>query len=235
MRPLIFAILLTASCLHAQIKDSATDLAQVFEPVWQSDKARLFRVALAAKESTKPLSHDRDWLLVTLSQGDITLAPEKARSRRVQFEPGHIDIATSSSPTEIRNSSDTDVQFYLLELVGGIRADAAACGLGGQECESEYGNLSGPTYARSPHFDTPTIRSVETTIDPGAELDPHEHPFPLLMVALSDLELESRVEGKQPEQISLKSGEFRAFEGEFTHVLKNSGKSPARLLTLEVK
>jgi hypothetical protein len=55
------------------------------------------------------------------------------------------------------------------------------------------------------------------------------------MVALSDLELESRVEGKQPEQISLKSGEFRAFEGGFTHVVKNAGNTPARLLTLEVK
>jgi quercetin dioxygenase-like cupin family protein len=235
MRPLIFAILLASSCLQAQSKDAPTDIAQVFEPVWQSDKARLFRVTLAAKQSTKPLSHDHDWLLVTLSQGDITLAPEKARSRRVQFEPGHIEIATSASPTEIRNSSNADAQFFLLELAGGIRDDAAACGLGARDCDSEYGNLSGPTYARSPHFDTPTIRSVETTIDPGAELDPHEHPFPLLMVALSDLELESRVEGKQPEQISLKSGEFRAFEGGFTHVLKNSGKGPARLLTLEVK
>ena len=235
MRPLIFAILLASSCLQAQSKDAATDIAQVFEPVWQSDKARLFRVTLAAKQWTKPLSHDHDWLLVTLSQGDITLAPENARSRRVQFEPGHIEIATSASPTEIRNSSNADAQFFLLELAGGIRDDAAACGLGARDCDSEYGNLSGPTYARSPHFDTPTIRSVETTIDPGAELDPHEHPFPLLMFALSDLELESRVEGKQPEQISLKSGEFRSFEGGFTHVLKNSGKSPARLLTLEVK
>jgi quercetin dioxygenase-like cupin family protein len=235
MRPLIFAILLASSCLQAQSKDAATDIAQVFEPVWQSDKARLFRVTLAAKQSTKPLSHDHDWLLVTLSKGDITLAPENARSRRVQFEPGHIEIATLASPTEIRNSSNADAQFFLLELAGGIRDDAAACGLGARDCDSEYGNLSGPTYARSPHFDTPTIRSVETTIDPGAELDPHEHPFPLLMVALSDLELESRVEGKQPEQISLKSGEFRAFEGGFTHVLKNSGKGPARLLTLEVK
>jgi hypothetical protein len=235
MRPLIFAILLASSCLQAQSKDAATDIAQVFEPVWQSDKARLFRVTLAAKQWTKPLSHDHDWLLVTLSQGDITLAPENARSRRVQFEPGHIEIATSASPTEIRNSSNADAQFFLLELAGGIRDDAAACGLGARDCDSEYGNLSGPTYARSPHFDTPTIRSVETTIDPGAELDPHEHPFPLLMFALSDLELESRVEGKQPEQISLKLGEFRAFEGGFTHVLKNSGKSPARLLTLEVK
>lgn len=235
MRPLIFAILLISSCLQAQVKDSASDLAQVFEPVWQSDKARLFRVTLAANQSTKALSHERDWLLVMLSQGDITLAPEKARSRQIQFDPGHIEIATSSSPTEIRNSSDAEAQFFLLELAGGIRADAAACGLGGRDCESEYGNLSGPTYARSPHFDTPTIRSIETTIDPEAVLDPHEHPFPMLLIALSNLQLEGGTEGKPIDYIALKPGEFRAYEGGFKHIIKNTGKAPARLLTLEVK
>lgn len=231
---LVVVLLFALPLLHAQ-EQKSTDLAQAFEPAWQTDKARLFLVKLAPSQATESLTHERAWLLVTLTPGDVTFAPERARTRRIQFEPGHIEIATAASPTVIRNSGSTEAQFYLLELAGGIRAEAAACGLGGHDCESEYGDMSGPTYARSPHFDTPTVRAIETTVDPEAVLDPHEHPFPFVMIALSDLQLEGGTEGKPIDHISLKSGEFRAYEGGFTHILKNTGKTPARFLTLEVK
>jgi quercetin dioxygenase-like cupin family protein len=232
---LIAVPLASAAPKKAEPEPTSTDLAQAFQPAWQNDKARLFRVTMAPSQATPALTHDHDWLLITLSPGNVTLAPEKARSRRVEFQPGHIEISTSASPTIIRNSGNAEATYYLLELSAGVRDEASLCGLGGQECESEYGNMSGPTYARSVSFETPTLRAIETTIDPGATVDPHEHPYPYLLFAVSGLELQDKMQDKPAQPLTIKAGDFQAFQPGLSDSLTNIGKAPARLLTLEIK
>jgi oxalate decarboxylase/phosphoglucose isomerase-like protein (cupin superfamily) len=54
-----------------------------------------------------------------------------------------------------------------------------------------------------------------------------------LVVSLTDYELRSDVVGKGNKTMQQKAGDVSWVPGGFTHVLTNSGKQPARFITLE--
>ena len=76
-------------------------------------------------------------------------------------------------------------------------------------------------------------RVSEVELAPGATVPSHHHDGPHLVVAVSDLELRSDIEGKGPVTSNLKAGDVKWIPGGFTHTLTNVGKSPARLVTVE--
>ena len=67
----------------------------------------------------------------------------------------------------------------------------------------------------------------------GAVVPSHHHNGPHLLVAVSDLDLRSDVEGRAPTLAKFKSGEIKWLPGGYTHTVTNVGKSPARLVTVE--
>jgi oxalate decarboxylase/phosphoglucose isomerase-like protein (cupin superfamily) len=79
------------------------------------------------------------------------------------------------------------------------------------------------------------VRVTEFELQPGGMVPKHHHVGPHLVVAVSDLECHSDIEGKGMSVVSLKAGEVRWVEGGFTHSIMNVGKSPAKWVTLEFK
>ena len=77
-------------------------------------------------------------------------------------------------------------------------------------------------------------RVSEVELQPGVTIPSHHHDGPHLVVAVSDLELSSDVEGRGPRAVKLKAGDVTWVPGGFTHTLTNTGKSPARLVSLDV-
>jgi quercetin dioxygenase-like cupin family protein len=53
------------------------------------------------------------------------------------------------------------------------------------------------------------------------------------VVAITDLDLRSDVEGKAPAVRQLKAGDVAWVEGGVTHTITNVGKQPAKVVTLE--
>jgi hypothetical protein len=54
-------------------------------------------------------------------------------------------------------------------------------------------------------------------------------------VALTDYELRSDFKGKSPATISMKQGESRWQAAGYSHMLTNSGKTPAKFVSLEFR
>jgi quercetin dioxygenase-like cupin family protein len=77
------------------------------------------------------------------------------------------------------------------------------------------------------------VRVSEVNLEPGAVVPSHHHDGPHLLVAISDLDLVSDVEGKGPMPGKLKAGDIKWLPGGYTHTLTNVGKNPARLVTVE--
>ncbi len=75
----------------------------------------------------------------------------------------------------------------------------------------------------------------EVSLQPGATVPSHHHDGPHLLVALSDLELRSDAEGQGSIAGTFKAGEVKWLAGGYTHTLTNTGKSPARMVTVEFK
>jgi quercetin dioxygenase-like cupin family protein len=76
-------------------------------------------------------------------------------------------------------------------------------------------------------------RVSEIELQPGGVVPRHHHSGPHLVVAVTDLQLRSDVEGKGSSVKQLKAGDIAWVEGGFTHTLTNVGNQDAKLITLE--
>jgi quercetin dioxygenase-like cupin family protein len=77
------------------------------------------------------------------------------------------------------------------------------------------------------------VRVSEVNLEAGAVVPSHHHDGPYLLVAVTDLELRSDVEGMGPMPGKFKSGDVKWLPGAYTHTLTNVGKSPAQFVTVE--
>jgi len=77
------------------------------------------------------------------------------------------------------------------------------------------------------------VRVSEVNLEPGAVVPSHHHDGPHLLVAVSDLDIRSDVEGMGPMPGKFMAGDAKCLPGGYTHTLTNVGKSPARFVTVE--
>ena len=70
-------------------------------------------------------------------------------------------------------------------------------------------------------------------LEPGAVVPSHHHDGPHLLVAVSNLDLRSDVEGNGPMPGKFKAGDIKWLPGGYTHTLTNVSKDSARFITLE--
>jgi quercetin dioxygenase-like cupin family protein len=70
-------------------------------------------------------------------------------------------------------------------------------------------------------------------LQPGGMIPSHHHNGPHLVVAITDLDLRSDIEGRGPTSSQSKSGEVKWVPGGYTHTLTNISKQPAKFVTVE--
>jgi quercetin dioxygenase-like cupin family protein len=74
---------------------------------------------------------------------------------------------------------------------------------------------------------------AETIIPPGLTTPLHSHSGPHLAVAITDADLTNRPQGKSPVEVHRKAGDIDWIPAGSRHTLTNSGKSEARIITIE--
>jgi anti-sigma factor ChrR (cupin superfamily) len=77
------------------------------------------------------------------------------------------------------------------------------------------------------------VRVSEVNLDPGAVVPSHHHDGPHLLVAVTDVDIRSDVEGMGPMPGKFESGDVKWLPGGYTDTLTNVGKIPARFVTVE--
>jgi quercetin dioxygenase-like cupin family protein len=80
-----------------------------------------------------------------------------------------------------------------------------------------------------------SARVTQVELQPGTTVPSHHHDGPHLLVAVSDLELRSEVDGQGPMPGKFKAGDIKWLPGGYTHTLTNTGASVARFVTVEFK
>jgi quercetin dioxygenase-like cupin family protein len=77
------------------------------------------------------------------------------------------------------------------------------------------------------------VRVSEYELEPGGIVPMHHHAGPHLLVAVSDLEIRSDVEGQGPMPGHFTSGDSKWLPGGYSHTLTNVGKQAAKFVTVE--
>jgi quercetin dioxygenase-like cupin family protein len=190
---------------------------------------RAFKVEVAPHDQTLMHRHRHDYVFVTLgatqAENDVAGKPPatlKLEDGETRFIPGDFaHIAKNLSGSPFRNIT---VEFL---------QDEQAHKSPPPKWDEERGLhvLNGGT--QEILFVKDGVRASEVELQPGGAIPKHHHAGPHLVVAVSDLDLRSAVEGKGQTAAKLKSGDIVWVKGGFTHTVTNVGQHPAKFVTLE--
>jgi quercetin dioxygenase-like cupin family protein len=228
MKRLLFLFLLIPFLLA----QTATEVEITSEPshhlALENDHIRVFDVEVAPHASTLMHRHRHDYISVALGDTHVSNEVEGKPPVEVKLNDGDIRFAAGTFAHIARNLSDQPFRNVTIELMQDEKLRQTP-----SHWPEENGEKTFPGGRSKILFVKDGVRVSEVNLDPGAIVPSHHHDGPHLLVAVSDLDLRSDVDGMGPMPGKFKSGEVKWLPGGYTHTLTNVGKSPARLVTVE--
>jgi len=193
----------------------------------QNNYVWVFKLEVAPHQATLMHHHRHDCVFVTLGpavfENDVAGKPPTT----LKFQDGETGFAPGGYAHIVENLSNQPFRNVTVELLQDQKAHPSP------NWDEDRGLriLNGGT--QDILFVKDGVRASELQLSPGGVVPKHEHVGPHLVVAVTDLNLRSAVEGKEASIIQLKAGDIAWVKGGFTHTLTNLGKQNARFITLE--
>jgi quercetin dioxygenase-like cupin family protein len=196
----------------------------------ENEQVRVFQVEVAPRASTLMHRHAHDYLFVTLGDAHVSNEVQGKAPVELELADGETRFSAGNFAHVARNLADTPFRNVTVELMQDEKLRQAPSpwpeGEGDQELP---GGRTKVLFVR----DGARVSQVE--LQPGGTVPSHHHDGPHLLVAVSDLEVRSDVEGQGPMPGKFKSGDVKWLPGGYTHTLTNTGQQPARFVTVEFK
>jgi quercetin dioxygenase-like cupin family protein len=227
---LIPTLLLAAITLAAQ---NTSEVEITAEPhhhlALENEYVRVFKVEVAPHDVTLMHNHRHDYVFVTLGAAEVSNEVKQKPPVTVTLQDGETRFVPGNFSHVAHNLADTPFRNVTIELL----QDEAAHKTPPPKWDEERGLhvLTGGT--QDIMFVQDGVRVSEIELQPGAMLPSHHHSGPHLLVAVTDLEVRSDIEGQGPMPGHFKSGDVKWLPGGYTHTLTNVGKQEAKFVTLE--
>lgn len=226
---LFFLIVLSAACLVAREAIVPIDQEPVHRRVFDNEYVTVFDVVVQPHASTLMHRHDRDYLFITLGDSEISNDRMGEKPVHALLKDGDVRYVKGGFSHVARNLAETPFHNLTIELKD---PGVPVCGIDpAPACANS--DLTGPM---------PMIISTghlivrRTTLEPGDQTPVHTHPYPHLAIAEDDLTFENLATGKPPAVLAMTKGEWLWIgDVPITHLLKNAGKTRARILSFEFK
>jgi quercetin dioxygenase-like cupin family protein len=229
MRFWLVAALATAA-LFAQ---TAPEVESTAEPhhhlALENAYVRVFKVEIPAGESTTPHWHRHDFLLVSLGAAQISNQVEGKAAATIAIEDGQTVFVAGPIAHAVRDLGSTPFRNVTVEFLQDQKARSSPPPAWDEERGLNV--LEGGT--QDILFVKDGVRVSETDLQPGGMIPKHHHAGPHLVIAVTDLNLQSDVVGKGVSRVELKAGDIKWVAGGFTHTVMNAGQQPAKFISLE--
>jgi len=228
---LIFpAVLLAAIALTAQ---SASEVEITAEPhhhlVLENEYVRVFKVEVAPHDLTLMHIHHHDYLFVTLGAAEVENDVKGKLPVTLKLQDGETRFLPGNFAHFARNLADTPFRNVTIEFL----QDEAARKTPPPAWDEHRGLHVFAGGTQHIMFVQDGVRVSEIDLQPGATIPSHHHAGPHLVVAVTDLNFRSDIEGQAPRPIQIKAGDVKWVPGGFTHTVTNTGKQEAKFVTLE--
>jgi quercetin dioxygenase-like cupin family protein len=196
---------------------------------FENDQVRVFKVEVAPHKSTLMHWHRHDYLFVTLGDAHVSNQIQGRDPIELNFVDGDTRFVSSNFAHIAQNLSDKPFRNVTIELL----KDEEAHKTPPYKWDEERGLNVFNGGTQHILFVQDGVRVSEVDLQPGGIIPSHHHNGPHLVVAVSDLDLRSDVEGQGQMQAKIKSGDSKWVAGGFTHTVTNIGKQPAKFIALE--
>jgi beta-alanine degradation protein BauB len=199
----------------------------------ENEYVRVFKVELGPNASALLHQHRHDYIYVSLGISQVENDVAGKSSVKLTLQDGETHFVPGGFAHIAKNLSDRPFRDILIELMQDEKARQSPPPKWGENGDEERGLqvLNGGT--NHILFVNDGVRVSQLDLQPGGILPKHHHAGPHLIVAITDLDLRSDIEGNAPAQIQLKAGDVTWEKGGATHSLTNIGKQNAKLITVE--
>jgi quercetin dioxygenase-like cupin family protein len=211
---------------------TATEVEVTAEPshhlALENEYLRVFKVEVAPHASTLMQRHRHDYVFVTLGDAHVSNEVEGKPPVDLRLTDGDTRFTPGNFAHVAKNLSDQPFRNVTIELLQDDRLRQVPSQWPEESSEKTFpGGRSKILLVKD------GVRVSEVNLEPDAVVPSHRHDGPHLLVAVTDLDLRSDVEGMGPMPGKLQSGDVKWLPGGYTHTLTNVGKSPARFVTVE--
>jgi len=229
-RHLVFAaLILAAFTLLAQTAEVEITSEPHHHLALENEYIRAFKVEVAPHDVTLMHVHHHDYVFVTLGPSQVENAVKDKSPVTLKLQDGEARFVAGNFAHIARNLADTPFRNVTIELL----QDEAAHKTPPPAWDEDRGLHVFTGGTQDIMFVQDGVRVSEIELQPGATVPSHHHSGPHLVVAITDLDVRSDIEGKAPIAAQMKSGDIKWLAGNYTHTLTNTGKQPAKFVTLE--
>lgn len=229
MKRLLLAALLLSSLVFAQTTSEVEITAEPHHHLaLENEYVRVFQVEAPPHQATLMHRHRHDYLFVTLGDADVSNEVEGKPPVEVKFKDGETRFAPGNFAHIARNLADTPFRNVTIELLQDEKFRNSPA-----HWDEDRGLHVLNAGTQEILFAKDNTRVTETELRPGGVIPSHHHNGPHLIVAVTDLDLRSDIEGRGPTPSQLKAGDVRWVPGNYTHTLTNIGKQSAKFVTVE--
>ena len=202
--------------------------------VLENEYVRGFQVEIPVGGATLLHRHDKDYIVVTLGDSEVSNERQGATPVVLKFKDGDTMFVRGGYAHVARNLTDKPYRNVTVEILR--PAGSFNCGAGQGVCGGGAGGATGTAgVAWKDVVKSEAFVVRQFVVGPQGALSRHEHKGPHLVIAITNLRLRSDIEGKPPGEINQNAGDIKWVPGGFTHSVTNVGAEPARFVTLEFK
>jgi quercetin dioxygenase-like cupin family protein len=199
--------------------------------VFENAQVRVFFVDVAPHTDTLMHSHRHDYIYVMLGASEVVNevqgkppAPAKLQDGQVALVPGNFAHIVHNDAQPFRNLTIELLEDDKLRQ-SSFKWDET------RGLEILHGGTKEILFVKD------GIRATEFELQPGGVVPMHPHPGPHLLVAETDFDIRSDVEGTGPMSGPMPghfmSGQVKWLPGNYSHSITNTGKTKAKFITLE--
>jgi quercetin dioxygenase-like cupin family protein len=194
----------------------------------ENEYLRVFKVEVAPGTATLMHRHGHDYVFVTLGNSHVSNEPEGKAPVELNLADGETRFVPGNFAHIARNLAETPFRNVTIEIMQDEKMRAETSSWPEESGEKTFaGGRSKILFVKD------GVRVSEVNLDAGATLPSHHHNGPHLLVAVSDLDVRSDVEGMGPMPGKFRAGDIKWLPGGYTHTLTNTGGHAARFVTVE--
>jgi len=195
--------------------------------VLANDFVRVYAVQIPPHGSTLLHQHDRDYVVVHLSSGDVTNTPAGGDSKQSHVEAGGVQLVKAPLTHVVANSGETVYENITVVILRASPLHPPGA--------VPAGNFGGEGVLTRLLFENDVVRAWDTEIAPGGRQAHHMHLLPYLAIAVTGLNFSNVPDKGAAGTISHKAGDVAWMNAPYGHTLTNVSEQPARFIVLEFK
>jgi len=236
MKRLLFCLLTTLVTAQATAPEVEINAEPHHYLTFENKSIRVFNVEVPPNTETLTHWHRHDYISVILGPAEIANNLKDKPPITVKFADGDARFATAPFAHYVRALGDRPFRNVTVEILEdeALRNSIAKWDPNKNE---DRGLEVLPQGTKQILFVKDGIRATEFELQPGGIVPSHHHTGPHLLIAVTDLDIRSDVEGQGPNSgpvpAHFKSGDSKWLPGNYSHTITNTGAKPAKFVTLE--